>query len=69
MEKIIEYFGGQAELARLLGVDRAAVAQWCRFGLPPARAIEIETLTNGDFKATEIVGVKNDDRKNKNLSA
>lgn len=69
MEKILDYFGGQAELSRVMGVDRAAVAQWCKYGLPPARAIEIETLTGGHFRATEIVGVKNDGKKDKNISA
>ena len=64
MEEIIEYFGSRAELARLLNVDRAAVAQWLRYGLPPARAIEIERLSEGRFKASDIVGAKHDDGQN-----
>lgn len=69
MKNIIQHFGSKAELARLLDVDRAAVAQWCRFGLPPARAIEIETITNGKFKATDIVGAKDDGREDQDLPA
>lgn len=57
-QKIIEHFGSRSELARLLKVDRAAVTQWAKDGLPPARAIEIEQLTMGEFKAVDIVGAK-----------
>lgn len=69
MDKIIEHFGSRAELARALGVERAAVTQWLRFGLPSARAIEIERLTNGLFKATDIEGARGDDAEDQNISA
>lgn len=57
-EKIIKHFGSRAELARLMGVDRAAVTQWAKDGLPPARAIEIEQMSVGKFKAVDIVGAR-----------
>lgn len=57
MKDVIEYFGGKSALARVMGVDKAAVSQWVRYGLPPARAIEIEKLTDGKIKAVDIVGV------------
>jgi len=60
-EKIIAYFGSRAEMARRLSVDPAAVSQWGLYGIPPARAIEIEQITQGDFKAVDTVGAKNDD--------
>ena len=60
-EQIIAFFGSRAELARRLNVDRAAVTQWSNDGLPPARAIEIEQITDGHFKAVNIVGAKNDE--------
>lgn len=63
MEEIIEYFGNKAELARMLAVDRSAVTQWGIDGLPPGRAIEIEKLSRGYFKAVEIVGLKNEKQK------
>ncbi len=59
-EKIIAYFGSRSELARRLDVAPAAVTQWGVDGIPPARAIEIEQITGGDFKAVDIVGVKAD---------
>ena len=60
MEHIIEYFGSKAELARVLGVDAAAVSYWLREGLPPGRAIQIEEITCGEFLAKNIVGVRGD---------
>ena len=59
MEKIIEHFGSKAELAKALGVDRAAVSWWLRNGLPAGRAVEIERASNGKFKAVDITGVRN----------
>jgi DNA-binding transcriptional regulator YdaS (Cro superfamily) len=57
IEKIIEHFGGQAKLARVLNIDRSAVNQWLKSGtMPPYRAIQIEILTNGQFKAKDIIG-------------
>lgn len=56
-EQIIAYFGSRSELARRLNVAPAAVTQWALEGIPPARAIEIEQLTGGEFKAVDIVGV------------
>lgn len=57
MKKVIEYFGGKAKLACALGVERAAVSWWLRNGLPANRAVQIERLTNGEFKAVDITGV------------
>ena len=59
---LIEHFGTQAELARRLGVDRAAVNQWTKTGMPARRAVEIEKLTGGKFKAVDLMrgyGVEN----------
>lgn len=60
-EQIIAFFGSRSELARRLNVDRSAVTQWANDGLPAARAIEIEQISNGAFKAVDIVGAKNDE--------
>lgn len=57
-DEIVEHFGSQAAMADALGVDRAAVSQWRVAGLPPFRAIQIETITRGKFRAVRIVGVK-----------
>lgn len=56
IQKIVEWFGSQSEMARQLRVDRSAVTHWVNSGaLPPKRAIEVEKLSNGLFKAVEIM--------------
>lgn len=60
LKEIIRWFGSQVELARQLGVTQAAVAQWVADEkVPPYRAIQIERITDGAFKAVDIIG---DDR-------
>ena len=60
INEIIRRFGSQVELARKLGVTQAAVAQWVSDErVPPYRAIQIERITDGQFKAVDIIG---DDR-------
>ena len=55
MDKVLEYFGGAANLARALNVKPPAVSQWIKQGaLPPFRAIEVELLTRGEIKAVDI---------------
>lgn len=56
IEEIITHFGSRAKLARLLEVDRSAVTQWCNDNaFPPKRAIQIEVLSEGKFKAKDII--------------
>lgn len=55
MKQLIKHFGSQTALAKILNVDRAAVSQWLVSGIPPKRAIEIEELTQGKFKAVDLV--------------
>ena len=44
-------------MAKALKVNPAAVSQWIDNGyIPPRRAIEIEILTNGKFKAVDLLG-------------
>lgn len=59
-EKVVSWFGSQAELARVAGVTRGAVAQWASNGIPSHRAIQIESLTNGEFKAVDVEGARLD---------
>lgn len=54
-ELICNYFGGQKGLAKRLNVTEAAISIWKREGIPAARAIEIEEISGGAFKATEII--------------
>lgn len=56
IDKMVEWFGSQAEVARTLNVSPSAVTQWLQAGaVPPQRAIQIEAITKGEIKALELV--------------
>ena len=59
-EDLIIHFGSLANMARALGVTRVAVSLWGVDGIPPQRAIQIERVTGGKFKAVDIEGAKKD---------
>ena len=44
-------------LVKLLGVSRQAVDEWDQ-NLPPLRAIQVEYITGGKFKAIELINQK-----------
>lgn len=55
IEKLIHHFGGHTGLAMSLGVSVAAVSQWVTHKkIPAERAIEIEAITAGKFKARDL---------------
>lgn len=62
LDEIFAFFGGKAATARALGVAPPAVSQWVIDGLPAGRAIDIERISEGRFKAVDIAGVKGDDK-------
>lgn len=56
VEKVIAHFGSRGKLAKALGVTRVAISQFERQGyFPGVRAIEIEEITKGEFKAKELI--------------
>lgn len=55
MEDVIEHFGGRKKMAEFFNVERAAITQWSKGQLPPARAIEIEEYTQGAFNAIDLM--------------
>lgn len=56
-EELFKYFGGQNKMAGKLNVTTQAISQWVKDGkVPPARAIQIEKITNGEFKAVDLAG-------------
>jgi len=63
IEDVIEYFGGRSAMATTFNVDRAAITQWSKGGLPPARAIQIEQLTQGVFTAIDLMESNNNYKK------
>lgn len=53
---LIDEMGGKGYFAAQLDVTTVAVDQWLSAGaLPPARAIQVERLTDGKFKAVDLV--------------
>lgn len=56
VDEIIEWAGSQTALANLLGVSRGAVSQWRNSGegIPAARAVQLERMTAGKFRAAKI---------------
>lgn len=57
IDRLVSHFGGQFRLAGALNVSSAAVSMWVKDGkIPPMRAIQIEEITKGKFKAKDLVG-------------
>jgi len=55
-ERLVAFFGTQAEVARRLRLDRAVVNNWVKAGYVPARwAMEVEQATGGDVTALEVL--------------
>lgn len=53
-EDVLKHFGGTHEsLAAALGISREAVTMW-RGLIPDTRAYQIEVLSGGRFKASEL---------------
>lgn len=46
--------GSQEKMARALGVSRQAVQQWCQGKLPAARALAVESLTDGQVTRYQL---------------
>jgi hypothetical protein len=48
VERLVEMFGSQADVARAFQLDRAVVHNWVKTGYVPARwASEVERVTEG----------------------
>jgi len=54
--ELIEYFGSRKALYEALGITRQALFQFEAQGyLPAVRAIEVEKITEGKFKAGDLI--------------
>lgn len=60
MQKIVDWFGSKKKMAEVLGVSPPAVSQWLINGLPADKAIELERVSWGKFKAIHTAGVKDE---------
>lgn len=59
VDEVIEWFGNQSNMARALNVNRSAVNQWRRAGgMPAKRALQVERLSGGKFRAVDIPEVQ-----------
>lgn len=55
LDKLIEYVGGQKNLADFLDVSKQTVWNWVLRGrISATAALKVEGLTNGKFKASEM---------------
>lgn len=55
-EELYAYLGKTVKMAEALGVTSSAVSQWRSIGgLPAGRAIQVELLTKGKFRAVDVV--------------
>ena len=58
-QAVFEHFKGQNKLAGILDVSTQAVSAWkVKGSFPAGQAVEIERLTNGKFKAVDLVSKK-----------
>lgn len=55
LSELIDYVGGQSQLARFLGVSKQAVNQWVSRGrISATAAIHVEALTGGVFRKEDL---------------
>ncbi len=53
-QQIIQAFGGQAALARLLDIKSPAISYWKRKGIPKLRVIQLRSLRPDLFNEANI---------------
>lgn len=53
IEVLVSYYGSKNKLAKALGISLPAVSRW-KDTIPESRAYQIEVITNGKFKATDL---------------
>jgi len=49
----VKFYGSQTKLAQVLNIKPSAISQWGE-DVPELRAYQIERLTGGELKATEL---------------
>lgn len=57
IEAMFAYFGSKNKLAKKLDVTPAAIARW-KDSIPRGRAYQIEVMTQGLFKASDLAPQK-----------
>lgn len=61
VEDVVQELGGITAAAKQLGVTPQAVWNWVNHhkSIPARRAIQIEELTNGKYKARDLINASN----------
>ncbi len=55
-KQVMEHFDNQVDLARQLGVTKAAISKWkSDNAFPPRQCLVIERLTNGKVSAADLI--------------
>lgn len=55
LDKLKAHFGSYSKMAKALGITRQAINDWrVKQSIPSGCAIEIERLTEGEFKAVDL---------------
>lgn len=54
LEKVFLIVGSQRQLATSLGITEGSVSQWKKTKVPVVRCLEIQKLTDGAVKASEL---------------
>lgn len=61
IKSLVAHFGSKSEICRQLGIERQNITQWERCGIPPIQAVKLEMITNGKFKAVDLLELSNDE--------
>lgn len=55
MRQVADQVGGIPLLSEKLHITRQAIYQWYHYGIPSSRVFEIESLSNGKLKASNLI--------------
>lgn len=54
LDKVIEHFGSQVNMARALNTVPMSITHWKTRGVPLKRGLQIEALTDGKFSHKDL---------------
>jgi DNA-binding transcriptional regulator YdaS (Cro superfamily) len=61
--ELVDHFGSRTALAKALGVSKSAISEW-KGVVPKTRAWQIEVVTDGRFRAAQIIAGRSFDQSN-----
>lgn len=54
-EKLVTHYGGRAQAAAAINVNKETIRLWLRDGIPLERALDVEEKSKGVVKAEEVL--------------